>query len=347
MAETPPPRLPVKPLPPEAAEANAMSREDRIVKRIFLSPTVLILLGLSIFPLLWSLGVSFTDIQRSVTTGRAAQGQEAETPEDDGFLGLGFNLTLRNYDRLTRDDQLLNAARNTLFYVVGGVLIQYAIGFGLALLLNQEFAGRWFFRIVFILPMMITTVAAAYGGRMMFDSLLAPLAQFLRTVAGVLSNVTGQEIRIVAPWLTDTTWAPYTVLLVDSWQWIPFMTLVLLAALQAIPDEIYEAARVDGAAAWSIFWRITFPIMLPISMTVMLIRGLEIFKIVDIIRVMTGGGPGRSTESLVMYVYNIALTFGDYSYAAAVSYVLLVMVVLFSTLFLFLSRRIVHRQTGL
>lgn len=324
-----------------------MSREDRLVKRLFLSPTVLLLLALSIFPLVWSLGVSFTDVQRSVTTGRAAQTQETEAEQPSTFLGLGFNLTLRNYGRLPGDDQLLNAARNTLFYVVGGVLIQYTIGFGLAVLLNQEFPGRWFFRLVFILPMMITTVAAAYGGRMMFDSLLAPLAQLLRTIAGVLSDVTGQNIRLVAPWLTDTSWAPVTVLLVDSWQWIPFMTLILLAALQAIPDEIYEAARVDGAAAWSIFWRITFPIMLPISMTVMLIRGLEIFKIVDIIRVMTGGGPGRSTESLVMYVYNVALTFGDYSYAAAVSYVLLVMVVLFSTVFLLLSRRIVRQQTGL
>jgi multiple sugar transport system permease protein len=219
--------------------------------------------------------------------------------------------------------------------VILGLAIQYTIGFGLALLLQQDFRGRWFFRLIFMLPMMITPVAAAYSGRMMFaGETFAPLAQLLR-----LFNIT-------VPWLTDTGVAPITITLIDSWQWIPFMTLVLLAGLQAIPDEIYEAARVDGATSLQIFWRITFPIMLPISFTIILIRGLEIFKIVDIIRVTTGGGPGNSTESLVMYVYNIALTFGNYGYAAAVSYVLLVMVIIFSTVFIAVSRRVNRAQLG-
>jgi len=125
------------------------------------------------------------------------------------------------------------------------------------------------------------------------------------------------------------------------------MTLLLLAGMQAIPDEIYEAARVDGANRVQIFWGVTFPILLPISLTAILIRGLEIFKIVDIIRVTTGGGPGTSTESLVMYVFQQALVFGNFGYAAAISYVLLVLVILFSTLFLALSRRITQSALGI
>jgi multiple sugar transport system permease protein len=318
----------IKPLPPDPAEKG--SREDRILKRVFLTPAVAILLLLSIFPLIWSLGVSFTNIERG--------GARVVT---QNFLGLGFDVTLRNYQQLFTDTRLLDTAGNTLFYVVGGVLVQYTVGFGLAVLLNQDFRGRTFFRIIFLLPMMMTPVATAYVGRMMFDSTFSPLAQLIRTIGALFGDP-----RLAAPWLTDAQWAPWTVVLIDSWQWIPFMTLILLAGMQAIPDEIYEAARVDGAGTWSIFWNITFPIMLPISITAILIRGLEIFKIIDVIRITTGGGPGTSTESLVMYVYDVALTFGNYSYAAAISYVLLVMVVVFSTLFLTVARRANQRVNG-
>jgi len=285
---------------------------------------------MSIFPLLWSLGISFTNIEQG--------GRQIVT---QNFLGLGFDVTLRNYERLLSDQRLFDVARNTLFYVIVGVTVQYIVGFGLALLLNQDFRGRTFFRIVFLLPMMMTPVATAYAGRMMFDSTFSPLAQLIRTIGGLFG-----EPRLTASWLTQASWAPWTIVLIDSWQWIPFMTLLLLAGLQSIPEEIYEAARVDGATTWSIFWRITFPIMLPISITAILIRGLEIFKIIDIIRITTGGGPGTATESLVMYVFNQALTFGNYGYAAAISYVLLVLVVVFSTLFLTIGRRANQRVNG-
>ncbi|MCA9914954.1 MAG: sugar ABC transporter permease, partial [Anaerolineae bacterium] len=127
------------------------------------------------------------------------------------------------------------------------------------------------------------------------------------------------------------------------WQWIPFMTLLLLAGMQTIPDEIYEAARVDGANAMRILRSITFPILLPISATVILIRGLEIFKIIDVIMVTTGGGPGNSTESLTMYIFETALTFGNYGYAAAISFALLITVIIFATVFLAGMRRITPR----
>lgn len=332
----------IKPLPPDENVIHE-SGEDRLFKRVFLSPAVAVLLILSIFPLLWSLGVSVSTCQRSVQ----------QAGDTGGFslgsvlcLGNPAELSLQNYARVPTDSRLLTAARNTLFYVIVGVGLQYAVGLGLAMLLNQEFFGRRLFRVIFLLPMMLTPVAAGYLGRMMFDSGLSPLAQFERTIGTFLSNLLGQKVTISIPFITEPGTAPFTIILIDSWQWIPFMTLLLLAGMQAIPDEIYEAARVDGANARQIFWSITFRILLPISLTAILIRGLEMFKIVDIINVVTGGGPGSSTESLVMYIYDTALTYGNYSYAAAIGYILLVMVIVFATVFLAISRRITRQQLG-
>jgi multiple sugar transport system permease protein len=305
---------------------------ERVIKRVFLAPAVAILLALSIFPLLWSLGISFTDSQRGGGTADAAA-VEAGSESKGGFLGLGFNLTGRNYARLLRDQRLHTAAGNTVTYVFAGVLVQYFVGFALALLLNQRFVGRNVARIIFLMPMMMTPVAAAYMGRMMFDTRVSPQAQLQQE----LSSLLGTHISI--PWLADGTWATVAIILIDSWQWIPFMTLIVLAGMQGIPEEIYEAARVDGASSFQILRSITFPILLPISVTVILIRGLEIFKIIDVIVVTTGGGPGSATESLTMYIFDTALTFGNYGYAAAISYVLLLLVIVFATLFLFLARR--------
>lgn len=313
-------------------------REDTIMKRVFLSPSVVIILLFSIFPLIWSLGISFTDLQRGGSTSAAAA--QVEGRDYHGFLGFGFDLTLRNYQRVFEDQRLHTTARNTLFYVVAGVAIQYLLGFALALILNQKFYFRSFFRVLFLLPMMTTPVAAAYTGRMMFDQSLGPVADLFKHI----SNLLGLQSTIRVPWMTDATVAPWTLLIVDSWQWAPFVTLILLAALQGIPEELYEAARVDGANAFQIFWRITFPILLPISITVILIRGLEIFKIIDIVVIITGGGPGSATESLTMYIKDTALQFGNFGYAAAISYVLLVLVMAFTTAILAFSRRVVPQN---
>ena len=314
-----------------------MVSEDRLMKRVFLSPAVIILLALSIFPLLWSLGISFTDMQRGGST-IARQAAADGITEGVGFLGLGFELTGRNYERLVGDTRLHSTVRNTMFYVFFGVLLQYSIGMGLASVLNQPFRGRNIVRVIFLMPMMVTPVAAAYTGRMFFDSnpLRSPLAHFFRE----LSKALHLENNLSVPWFTDVGWAPVAILIIDAWQWIPFMTLILLAGMQAIPEDIYEAARVDGANVMQIFARITLPILLPISLTVILIRGLEIFKIIDVVVVTTGGGPGSATESLTLYIFEQALSNGNYGYASAIAYVLLVLVIIFATVFLWSGRRL-------
>ncbi len=328
------------PLPAQPSIQNPGVREDEIMKRVFLSPAVIILLVLSIFPLLWSLGISFTDMQRGGSTAAreaAAAVEAGEEPESVGLLGLGFEVTGRNYARMVDDGRLHVVTRNTMFYVFAGVIVQYIIGFGLATVLNQQFMGRNIARVIFLLPMMTTPVAAAYLGRMMFDTNRSPLADLTTSLLGSAAKV---------PWMTDTFWAPITILIIDSWQWIPFMTLLLLAGMQSIPDEIYEAARVDGANSFHLLKSITFPILLPLSITVILIRGLEIFKIMDIIYITTGGGPGSATESLTMYIFEMALTAGNYGYAAAVSFALLVMVIIFATVFLVFGRRMLNSSSN-
>ena len=336
------PQTNVKAASPQA-DFSQETREDRRFKRLFLSPVVIVLLVFSIFPLLWSLGVSLTTCQRSV----AQQSAEGHSLVGDVFcLGNPANMAFDNFARIPTDSRLINAAKNTLYYVVVGVLFQYAIGFGLALILNREFVGRRFFRLIFILPMMLTPVAVGYVGRMMFDSGISPLAQFERTIGTFLSGVVGQKVVVNIPFLTDPNVAPITIILLDSWQWIPFMILLLLAGMQAIPDDIYEAARVDGANSRQIFLSVTFPILLPISLTAILIRSLEMFKIIDVINVVTGGGPGSSTESLVMYVYDTALSYGNYSYAATIGIVLLILVIIFAFIFLMFSRRITRQALG-
>ena len=197
-------------------------------------------------------------------------------------------------------------------------MMQFLLGFGLALVLNQRFFGRKVVRVIFLMPMMTTPVAVAYAGRMMFDSRTSP-------TGAIIAPVDADRYAEPHPMADRWTLGARVDRADGRWQWIPFMTLILLAGMQAIPDDIYEAARVDGASSVQIFCAsITFPILLPLSVTVILIRGLEIFKIIDMIVVTTGGGPGSATESLTMYIYKTALTFGNYGYAAAISFVLLV-----------------------
>ena len=326
-----------------AEQTGNGTREDRIMRRMFLSPAVLLLLTLSIFPLLWSLGISFTDIQRGGSTTASIEQSSGET--GTGFLGMDWSLSARNYDRLFHDERLRIAARNTFIFVFVGVTIQYIFGLLLALVLNQQFRLRSLVRVIFLIPMMTTPVVVGYTGRMMFDSFRGPIADLLRhtEIWWAQVPVVGSDLNLSAPWMTEPKWAQFTMVLMDSWQWIPFVTLILLAGMQAIPDDVYEAARVDGASPFQIFRRITLPLLLPLSATVVLIRGLEIFKIIDVIVVTTGGGPGSDTESLTMYIYKTALTFGNYGYAAAISFALLVLVVIFSTVFLGLIRRFIPR----
>lgn len=202
----------------------------------------------------------------------------------------------------------------TWIYVFVGIAVQYSIALGLALLVTQNLPGRRFFRIVFLIPMMITPVGVAYLTRMLTDTDKGPFQPIWQAVGLGLYS-----------WVTDPWGARAVIMIGDIWQWTPFMFIVLLAALEAQSVELFEAALVDGANRRQIFRYISFPQILPVSLTLILIRIIEAFKIVDLPNVMTNGGPGTATESMTLQAFFSwrALDLGG---SAAIAYLLLFVV---------------------
>lgn len=204
----------------------------------------------------------------------------------------------------------------TLVYVFLGVSAQYLLGLALALLCVQQLPGKRFFRTVFLLPMMITPVGVAYLFRMITDTSKGPFQPLWKALG--LVNFS---------WVTDPWGARMAIIIGDLWQWTPFIFIVLLAALESRSQDQLEAARVDGANPWKVFLHITVPQILPASATLILIRVIEAFKIVDLPNVMTSGGPGTATESMTLQAFFSwrALDLGG---ASAIAYILLFIVTL-------------------
>jgi len=200
---------------------------------------------------------------------------------------------------------------NTLFYVVIGVAIQFLLGLGLALLCARPIAGRNFFRVVFFIPLTVTPVGIAYTFRMLADMQKGPFAPISRGLGF------GEWA-----WATDPWSARLIVLLGDTWQWTPFIFIVLLAAIEHQPQDQIEAARIDGAGGWQIFRYVTWPAIAPVGATVVLIRLIEAFKIIDLPNVLTNGGPGLATESMTLHAF-IAWRTQDLGGSAALGYILL------------------------
>lgn len=203
----------------------------------------------------------------------------------------------------------------TLFYVGIGVAAQYAIGLLLAMLCAQNLPGRKFFRVVFFLPMMITPVGIAYTFRMLSDTTKGPFTPLWQYFGWTETS-----------WLVDPWGARLAVMIGDAWQWIPFMFVVLLVAIESQPQDQREAALVDGASRWQVFRYVTWPAILPVSVTVVLIRVIEAFKIIDLPNVLTNGGPGIASESMTLHAY-VAWRALDLGGSAAVAYLLLFVVV--------------------
>jgi multiple sugar transport system permease protein len=280
-----------------------------------LNPAAILVLVLSIFPFFFSLAMTFTNWN---------------------LLNPNINFYgLENWRRMLGDETLARAIRNTLFFTVAATLVEYGLGLMLAMLVLQVRRGQRFFRVIYLLPMMISPAAVGYViGRMLFSETQGPI-----------NNLLFRMGLPYVPWTSNPAIAPWTIVFADVWQWTSFMFVLLLAGLQSLPDEAFEAARVDGATSWQIFRQITFPLLLPVTVTVVLIRSLELFKLIDLVRVITAGGPGTATQTVTLYVYDLALTRGDMGYGAAVAYALLILVILFATIYLLLTRRALERVT--
>lgn len=271
-------------------------------KHLLISPALFFFIAFTVFALLFTL---FVSLHFWAVSG------------EHYWTGLG------NYIRLFQDSIFLTSLRNLLMYVIFGVLLQYTLGLLLALVLNQLTRGLRLIRLVVILPFAVTPVVVGFIWKMLLDQSYGPVPDLFRR-AGLTSPA----------WLTQPLPALFSIIIADTWQWTPFMFLIIFAGLKVLPKEPFESAMVDGASSWRIFWDITFPMLKTTTIAALLLRTIEAFKIFDIIYLTTGGGPGISTISITLYAYDLGLRTGNLGYAAAMSIVLLLIVLLILTIFL-------------
>jgi multiple sugar transport system permease protein len=280
---------------------------------VFLLPAVLLTLGFVIFPTIFALYVAFTDWNLSGSQGRTFNG-------------------LDNFRTLFRDDDYWAAIVNMLIYLIG-VLAQYVIAFGLALLLNQPIRGRRLFRVIFLLPFMLSPVAVSFMiGRSLFNTQYGPVVVLLDKIG--IENPAFWE----NPWMARTN-----IMLIVAWYSIPFVMVLLLAGLQAIPHEVLESAKIDGANAWQTFANMVFPLMLPVSLTAVILRVIFELKLIDVVRVVTNGGPGGATDTVTLFIYRKGIEQANVGYATALSQFYLVCVIVFVTAILVVAGRWVRR----
>lgn len=294
---------------PRSAKRSRRRGGGPLVRRSFLLPSVLLLLTLSIFPLVFSLALS---------VGSWVIGRE----EPYQFLGA------TNFTRLFTDARYLDSLINTLIYAGGSVVLQFGLGLGLAWLLFLKPPGSRIYRLLFLMPMMLTPVAVAYMWRLMFEQRIGVINYALDLVG----------IEPIS-WLTQRATALTAVVAVETWQWTPFIFVFLYAAMENLPQEVSDAARVDGANRWQILRHVITPMIAPIAIAIVLLRAVEALKVMDSVYVMTGGGPGNSTESVTLYAYRAGLQFFDLGYAAAMALTLFIGALLLTLPAVFLLKK--------
>jgi multiple sugar transport system permease protein len=277
---------------------------------LFLLPALQITLSLVIFPTLFGVAVSFTQW------------------DIGGISGPVFN-GLDNFRYLASDEKFWNALGNNFKFVLVAIPLQYVIAFGIAILLNQQVRGLKFFRVVFLLPFMISPVAIGWMvGRSILDANRGVVPRVLDGLG--IENVSFFDQKLPAF---------LGIVAMDSWIAVPFMMVMLLAGLQALPTEVFEAAQIDGSSGWRRFWDMTFPLMLPVSLTAIVLRVIFEFKLVDLVRIVTAGGPGGATDTVSLYIYREGVESGNVGYATTMAMVFLVIVLVSVTALLVIGAR--------
>lgn len=269
---------------------------DRNIKYLLLAPTIVLLLILTIYPLLFAVIASFQSFNIRTATY--------------SFGGVS------NFVNMVTDSFFWNAMKNTGIYTGAAVTIEFAVGLALALVLNERFPGRDVFRSLLLAPMMLPPIVVAVIFKIVYMQNFG-IANWLLGLVGIHGVL----------WEAASSTALPSLILVDIWEWTPFMFLILLAGLQAVPSDPYEAAIVDGAGPFQIFRHITFPLLTPSILIALLLRLMDTLRIFDLIFVMTGGGPANATETMSLYVYQTAFRFSNIGSATAMSFLLLVITV--------------------
>ncbi len=279
--------------------AQVLTRGEPGKRALFVLPAVLFVVSMVIFPMLFGLYISFTDWNLASLTGRKFNG-------------------LDNFRQMLSDPFYWNALKNMVYYVAA-IIVEYAIAFGLALLLNANIRARKFFRVGLLLPLMLSPVAVSWMvGKSMMEIRFGPLANLARFLGWESPSFFGSpEIARLA------------IMVMDAWTFIPFMMIMILAGLQALPKEVLEAAKVDGATAWQSFWEVIFPLMLPVSITAIVIRIIFKLKLADIIINVTSGGPGGATDSVTSFIFREYRDRSNVGYGTLLAMVYLVLIIIF------------------
>jgi multiple sugar transport system permease protein len=255
---------------PLALGRKVRGLSDRALAWVFIAPTIFLLLAINIFPLIWTVWLSLTNYR--------ANRLNAEVK----WVGL------RNYERILTDSDIWYSMQATAHFLIWTLVLQVLIGFGLAYLINKKFKGNDLWTTIIVLPMMLSP--AVVGNFWTF--LYQPQIGLFNYVIAFFSGVDPASFSMIG----DVNLAPWAIVIVDTWMWTPFVMLICLAGLRSIPESIYEAAECDRASAWRQFWTITIPMALPFLMLAVLFRGIENFKMFDLVVQLTGGGPGSITE---------------------------------------------------
>ena len=255
--------------PPQLAK-KVRGYSDRAIAWMFVTPTIILLLAVNIFPLLWTIWLSFTNYR-------------ANRPNLDAkWVGL------QNYERILTDPDIWLTMQATAHFLFWTLFFQVLLGFALAWLINRKFKGNDMWTTIIVLPMMLSP--AVVGNFWTF--LYQPQIGLFNYALAFLTGADPTSFSMIG----DVSLAPWSIVIVDTWMWTPFVMLICLAGLRSIPDSIYEAAECDRASKWRQFWTITVPMVLPFLMLAVLFRGIENFKMFDLVVQLTGGGPGSTTE---------------------------------------------------
>jgi len=277
------------------------TRLNKLAPYMFMAPAAAILAVALIWPLLYSVWLSFHEWKL---------GMPIDAAEFNG---------LENYRILLSDPDTIVSLQVTLIFAAAVVILEVVLGVSLALMLDRSIRGMSALRTVFIMPMMIAPIVVGLMWRYLYDQQFGPLAQLFRAF--------GYDSP---QWLTSPSMALPSVIIADVWQWTPFIFILALAALQGLPRSVIEAARVDGASAWQTVFQVKLPLILPVIIVAALLRLIDAFKVLEVIYIMTGGGPGLATEIMSMRIYKTAFEFQQLGRASALSNLLLLVVAIIS-----------------
>jgi multiple sugar transport system permease protein len=277
---------------------------DETLKRLFLWPTLTLLILFNIFPLLYSLFLSFTEY-------RAIDPDTAPV-----WVGL------RNYEELLNDPKTWTYFRITGAYVVASVTLEILVGFGLALLLRRKFFGSGLITTLILIPMMLSPVVVGLFWKLIYNP-----------TYGIFNYLLGFPTGRGPDWLGGPIIAFWSVVIVDVWMWSPYVMLLCLAGLSAIPEYLYEAAEIDRAGPLYTFWRITLPMVSPLLLIAVLFRTIEAFKTFDLVMGLTGGGPGEATNMVAVSLYRTAFNEWQTGRASALAYIVLILIIGISNIY--------------